>query len=365
MNLNELKKPIEVWIPEDFILPGIRPIPLLMHTTPPDTAPELLFWNLLREKLEGLIEVRPFKNLEEAGPLVAIPHLFWEYRLRKQWNSVNQYNRKVLASGRTLVVFPTGIEYEPRTREIAFSTSAYRTKIEKSILTPQWLFDIGTQVTPISKPSMPTVGFVGDTQYPGLVSSLVRSLPLSKQVRYWMASSQLVGHNSPFKMRRAIAGMLRRQVIKEVRNASNLKTSIIERKGGFFNFPEEQRKRFRAEYIASIQNNAYSLCMRGDDNGCYQIYEVMSAGRIPIIIDTNIRLPDLSGFGNKWEDLAPIVPCSELHRIGEIVQAFHDRMSAEDFTEACKKSRAAFEYLLPHNFLVRNLSLIAKASHEC
>jgi hypothetical protein len=93
--------------------------------------------------------------------------------------------------------------------------------------------------------------------------------------------------------------------------------------------------------------------MRGDDNSNFQVWEVMSAGRIPIIIDTNQQFPNLGSL--KWEDFSVIVPYSELHRIGEIVQKFHDSISDEEFRQACMKSRAAFEYLLPHNLILEGL----------
>jgi hypothetical protein len=101
--------------------------------------------------------------------------------------------------------------------------------------------------------------------------------------------------------------------------------------------------------------------MRGDDNGCYQLWEVMSAGRIPVFIDTNRSLPELRGM--KWEDFCVIVPFSEAHRIGDYIQAFHDKLSDDDFAEACGKSRAAFDQLLPHNFVLRVREIIAKSTN--
>jgi hypothetical protein len=84
----------------------------------------------------------------------------------------------------------------------------------------------------------------------------------------------------------------------------------------------------------------------------------MSAGRIPVFIDTNRPLPELRGM--KWEDFCVIVPFSEVHRVGDYIQAFHDKLSDDDFAEACRKSRAAFEQLLPHNFVLTMLEIIAK-----
>ncbi len=100
------------------------------------------------------------------------------------------------------------------------------------------------------------------------------------------------------------------------------------------------------------------MIMRGDDNGCFPLWEVISAGRLPIIIDTNQFLPDLENL--KWEEFSVFVPFSQLNRLGEIVQEFHDKMSEADFAEACRKSRQAFEYLMPHNFVTRSLEDIRK-----
>jgi len=348
------KHPLEVWVKEDFILPEFRPAPLLMHTTPPDTNPELLFWNLLREKLRGIVHVHTFNDLKDAGSILVTPSSIGDYIIStRKWSSVYNFNQKALASGRTVISFAFCSEYKPQPREIVFSAATYRCKTEQSIATPNWLYDLGTKVEPIQKPSVPTVGFVGNTRYPGKVNSLSRYLPIPDSTVGWLASSLFVNRNLALRMRRVIAARLRQKVITETRRASNLKTSFIERKGDYFILPQEVRNRYRAEYIQNLQDNAYRVVMRGDDNGNFQVWEAMSAGRLPIIIDTNQQFPNLGDL--KWEDFSVLVPYSELYRIGEIVQKFHDSLSDEEFKQACIKSRAAFEYLLPHNFILEAL----------
>ena len=346
-------KPIEIWINEDCLVAHLPLIPLLRHTKPPEIRPEIEFWNLIRNKLIGVIEVRYFKELEQAGSLVATPHTLKDYFFDHKFDSVYQFNRKVLESGRTLITFTGGIEYKPEPGEIVFATSTYQSKTETSISTPNWLYDFKSQVSPIPKPSVATVGFVGETQYPGRINKLLSYLPIPEAMIQWLACSLFANRSLNLPMRMVIARLVRQKVIKEVKNASNLKLSLIERKGGFFTLPEAERKRARAEYIQNIQNNAYTLCMRGDENCSYRLYEVMSAGRLPVLIDTNMRLPDLGSL--KWEEFCVIVPFSDLHQIGERIQAFHDNLSDEAFKEACMKSRAAFEYLSPENFIFKAL----------
>ena len=355
---DQLNKPLEIWINEDLLFPDIRPAPLLMHLSPQDTRPELLFWNLLRDKLPDLVKINRFTNLADAGKIVVTPHFISTYYGLKKEREFYKFKRQVLGTQRTLVTFSNCLEFEPSQGEIFFAASTYNDKKEKSIPTPQWSYDLGEKVK-IPKPSIPTVGFVGNTEYPSRINSLIlRYIKFSDSMVNWMAGSLFVNRNLDLGRRRLIARLVRKKIINEARKAKNLQTSVIERKGDFFVLPAEERNRQRAEYIENIENNAYILTMKGDDNGCYQFWEIMSAGRIPVFIDTNRPLPELRGM--KWEDFCVIVPFSEVHRVGDYIQAFHDKLSDDDFAEACRKSRAAFEQLLPHNFVLIMLEIIAK-----
>src|SRR4028119_1251574 len=355
---DQLNKPLEIWINEDLLFPDIRPAPLLMHLSPPDTNPQLLFWNLLRDKLPDLVKIHRFTNLADAGKIVVTPHFISTYYGLKKEAQLNKFRRQVVGSKRTLVTFSNCLEFQPYPQEILFASATYRDKKEKAIPTPPWIYDLGEKVN-MPKPSIPTVGFVGNVEYPSRINSLLlRYIKFSDSLVNWMAGNLFVNRNFSLGRRRLIARLVRKKVINEVRKAKNLQTSLIERKGDFFCLPLEERNRKRAEYLENIENNAYILTMRGDDNSCYQIWEVMSAGRIPVFMDTNKSLPELRGM--KWEDFCVIVPYSEVHRVGDYIQAFHDKLSDDHFAEACRKSCAAFEQLLPHNFVLIMLEIIAK-----
>jgi hypothetical protein len=358
---DQLNQPLEIWINEDLLFPDMRPAPLLMHLSPPDTNPELLFWNLLRDKLPELVKIHRFTNLADAGNIVVTPHFITSYYALKKKREFYKFKRQVLGSRRTLVTFSNGMEFNPSQGEIFFASATYNDKKEKSIPTPQWLFDLGEKVK-ISKPSIPTVGFVGNVEYPSRINSqILRYIKFSYSMVNWMACSLFVNRNLNFGRRMLIARLVRKKIINEVRKAKNIQTSLRERKGEFFGLPLEEKNRQRAEYIEGIENNAYILAMRGDSNSCYSLFEVMSAGRIPVLIDTNKSLPELRGM--KWEDFCVIVPFSEVHRIGDYIQAFHDQLSDDDFAEVCRKSRAAFDQLLPHNFVLIMLEIIAKSTN--
>ncbi|WP_246276590.1 hypothetical protein [Microcoleus asticus] len=136
---SQLNKPLEIWINEDLLLPGVRPAPLLMHLSPPDTNPKLQFWNLLRGKLPDLVKIHRFTNLADAGKIVVTPHFISSYYSFKKQGKFYKFKRQVLGSQRTLVTFSNSMEFKPSQGEIFFASATYNDKKEKSIPTPQWL----------------------------------------------------------------------------------------------------------------------------------------------------------------------------------------------------------------------------------
>ena len=357
MPYQEFKQPLELWVNEDLVLPECRPSFLLMHETLRESNPELEYWNLLREILPKIVKVHRFKNLKEAGSLVITPNDYRDYLGKPQKNALDKFKKEVLDSGRKLITFTPGMEYQPEPGELAFATSVYQLPDEKLIPMPTWLYDLRTKISAIPKPPMPTIGFVGNTRYPGRISSLAGRVPLPQTAKSWLASSRFVNQNISLGARRGIGRLVRTKVLQVAQADPRLDTQIIARTGDYFLMTPAEKQRARAEYIQHIQDNAYTICMRGDNNDNYQMYEVMSAGRIPILIDTNLQRPTLKN--SKWEDFCVIVPFQEIHRLGEIVADFHRQLSPEDFLAVCQKSRAAFEELLPHNFVFQILQEIA------
>jgi hypothetical protein len=101
--ISQFNQPLEIWINEDLLLPDVRLVPLVMHLSPPETDPELQFWNLLRDKLPDLVKIHRFTNLADAGKIVVIPNFISNYYFLKKERELNKFRRKVLSSKRTLV----------------------------------------------------------------------------------------------------------------------------------------------------------------------------------------------------------------------------------------------------------------------
>ena len=382
-----LSPPLDIWVSREMLFSDtdIRPCPLLMHLSEPDTDAQTRFWNPLRERLPQLVRVHYFDDIEQAGPLVVVPHEVKEYLGRASLNTsgkqtaapqnppkagskpgaatriirnairnyhglrqIRSYSRQVAATGRQVVVFSGGFEYEPQPGEIVIGSSIYRSRDTGIFPMPNWIFDISGLFTPIPKPAKPTIAFDGNTTYPGVYNRLLGRFNFPESLIQKTAVSRSVCRSLSLKTRMVIARWVRKKVVDEVRNAPQLQAHIKER-GEFFSLSPETKLRLRKEYLQGIQDNAYLLCARGDANTDFRTNEVLAAGRIPVIIDTDLLLPPLPGM--QWEDFSVMVPFRQINDIGRIVSEFHNRLTEDDFQHKCHLAKTAFERMLPHHYI--------------
>ena len=54
---------------------------------------------------------------------------------------------------------------------------------------------------------------------------------------------------------------------------------------------DQDRKKTTAEFFKNIEQNPYTFCMRGGGNFSVRFYETLIMGRIPVLVDTDVRLP--------------------------------------------------------------------------
>lgn len=117
-------------------------------------------------------------------------------------------------------------------------------------------------------------------------------------------------------------------------------------------------RRVRADYVDSLLSCDYTLCVRGAGNFSYRFYEVLSAGRIPIYVNTNTVLPYEEEID--WKQHCVWVEEHELQRIGEKVLEFHRALDAASFESLQLRNRQLWEdYLRPLAFYRRALGKAA------
>lgn len=150
---------------------------------------------------------------------------------------------------------------------------------------------------------------------------------------------------------------LRFEAMRQLSACHDLETAFVVRDRYFGGAVEnaEVRKTVRREYIDSIVESDYVLCVRGYGNFSFRFFEALSLGRTPLVIDTECVFP--YDFLHDYRDLCIVVPKRELSRIGEYVRAFHDRFHAESYLHHQRRLREFWEtWLSPEGFF-GNVSL--------
>lgn len=198
-----------------------------------------------------------------------------------------------------------------------FRTSFYRsTKKNNEIAMPGWAFDYGHQ-SYRKKEDRPIVGFCGC-----YTNNIYRRRSLESLINSDTIIKNFILYDQFW------AG--REQQVKE-------------------NLDHAYAHDVRSKFIDNIKNSDYVLCCRGSGNFSYRLYETLSAGRIPIIIDTDIVLPHEDKI--PWNDISVWVKKENIDKIDNIVLKDYDSMSQAEFLERQKTCREIYEdYIRPTSF---------------
>jgi len=122
----------------------------------------------------------------------------------------------------------------------------------------------------------------------------------------------------------------RKKILKLLSKSSLIEDNFIFRdkyRGGFTD--ESTKIKTTQEYYQNIIESDYILCVRGSGNFSVRFYETLLMGRIPILIDTDCKLPfeDLI----KWDNHIIRIPWNKRQNVDAIVKFYHDNLNSEQF----------------------------------
>ncbi len=132
----------------------------------------------------------------------------------------------------------------------------------------------------------PTVGFVGNAD--GSLTKWGKELfiyskqQLNRLLKKDKSDSQLFFPSS----------RIRYTLLEKLRLSSQIESNFIYRKKYRAGAnTEELKRKTTLEFYQNIEQNMYTFCLRGSGNFSVRFYETLMMGRIPILIDTDVRLP--------------------------------------------------------------------------
>jgi hypothetical protein len=181
------------------------------------------------------------------------------------------------------------------------------------------------EFAPLAKTRKPIVGFCGQAAISSRVKhakygwSLLVSQGASIGRRHRTVPPPLRGHLR-----------LRRMMLGAVSASDQVETNFIIRgsyRAGLGHDPAKASHDTTAEFHQNIANSHYTLCVRGGGNFSVRLYETLAHGRIPLILNTDLRLP--FDFSINWSDFAVIV--DDPRDTAEAVLRHFEAHSGSDF----------------------------------
>lgn len=289
---------------------------------------------------------KPFVEIAEEPALadfLLIPHNFPLIKEKKDYldnfaKISKKHNKKII-----IFIYGDSMEKVGIENAIVFRTSCYKSeKEENEIMMPPFVEDLAEEFDfqPRKKADgKPVIGFCGWVLFGGVRR---KSKYIAKKIL------RLVGWKKIDDMD-GIA--LRNKIIKILKQAKEVDINFIERKtysghASTISLPPETARR---EYAENMSNSDLALVVRGNGNFSFRFYEALSAGRVPLFVDTDCALP-LEQVIN-YKDFCLFIDRRDIKKIGETAAEFYRNLDGEKFVLMQNEARKAFEnYLRPDKF---------------
>mgnify|MGYP001576791274 CR=1 FL=1 len=266
-------------------------------------------------------------NDPSLADFLLIPHNFVYVRDKKEYleNFVSlskEHNRKII-----VFVYGDSNEKVKLPNVIVFRTSCYKSsKRENEIIMPPFVEDLAEDFTfkPREKTSeKPVIGFCGWASAGGM----------KNRIKFFIKSGGI----------KKSGILLREKIINILKLSSLIETNFIERAtySGHASTISLSPELARKEYIENMSNSDFALTVRGNGNFSFRFYEALSAGRVPVFIDTDCALPLEDEI--KYEEFVLFVDYKKINEIDVIISRFYEGLDNEAFTLMQKKAREAFE----------------------
>ncbi|WP_299888625.1 exostosin family protein [uncultured Lacinutrix sp.] len=233
-----------------------------------------------------------------------------------------------------------------------FRLGGFHSKLtDKSFILPSFINDpyltqIPNGFSVIEKEEKPTIGFVGHAQ--SGIQKWIKEKVSYYKIKVKRYLGELVADKQPFypsSIKRAFYLFL-------LASDKRLITNFILRNNYRAGVSQEiEKKKSTTEFYDNIFNTGYTFCSRGVGNFSVRFYETLAMGRIPILLNTDCRLP--LDFIIDWNKHCIIIEENEVRNMPEIITKFHNSLSVDDFTAMQSNNRKLWETkLIRHNYFV-------------
>ena len=145
---------------------------------------------------------------------------------------------------------------------------------------------------------------------------------------------------------------------KKILSFQSLNKNFVFRQG--FWAPEIQNKEIaRKQFVDNLREGLFGICIRGNGNFSYRLYETLALGRIPIIINSDLKLPLEKHID--WKNVAITIEESQLIDLEIIINDF---IKNHDVELICQQNKFLYdEYFSPLGLIKHFHLYIEECNH--
>lgn len=315
---------IKVFTDNNYLTPEFRKI----------IFPVLLDIHFLKTPL-ALENYQIIDDVENADVVIVPVAINYFFKEKKQ-AELNLFIDKALALNKKVWVYSAGdFGITFRKDVTVFRLGGFKSKLSKNeqimpvFVSDPYTYVLNTEWFTLNKTEKPTIGFVGNAN--GSFSKKIKENLIFLKLNFKRQFDKSIGDYQSFFS----SSSVRHTVLKNLEKSSSIICNFIYRdsyRGGAQT--ENQIKKSTVEFFQNIENNLYTVCIRGAGNFSVRLYETLMMGRIPVIIQSDAKLP-LEKAVN-WEKHAVFVYQNNI--IEELIK-FHDKFSNEEIIEIQKNNR--------------------------
>lgn len=211
-----------------------------------------------------------------------------------------------------------------------FRLGGFDSKMDKntyvlpSFINDPYISVLARDFSVLKKQSKPSIGFVGHAQ-----SGVLKYLKeYTNHLKYQLKRkfNQLLADKQTFYP----SSVKRANYLKILAVNEGLDTSFILRnkyRAGSHNVESQQETTL--QFYDNLFNNAYTFCIRGVGNFSVRFFETLAVGRIPILLNTDCRLPLPNQID--WTKHCLILDASSNIKISDQILEFHNRLTEMEF----------------------------------
>ncbi|HEY9770741.1 MAG TPA: hypothetical protein V6C71_20005 [Coleofasciculaceae cyanobacterium] len=207
----------------------------------------------------------------------------------------------------------------------------------------------------LPKQKKPAVSFCGTTSSIGKLSQIGKVL-LPIQTAKLVLSSGKISRKIDIRLREGMSLKLRETAIKllTIDRRINSYFDVTNPQQSYYNKDESNRIKLENLFVDNISKCDYVLCVRGTGNYSGRFYMALNAGRIPVVIDTDIVIL----FENKLHLVK--VSVKSIEKIGDYILEHFETTSEAELEIMKQENRNVYhQYIAPDKFLpnfLRNVS---------